>query len=37
MNYYVSNAGDDSRDGLSEANAWRTMAKVLRLGSSAGR
>lgn len=26
--YYVKNAGDDLKDGLSPANAWRTLAKV---------
>lgn len=26
--YYVSNAGDDLKDGLSPLNAWRTIAKV---------
>ena len=27
-NYYVSNMGDDSNDGLSEASAWKTLNKV---------
>ena len=26
--YYVKNAGDDAKDGLSDANAWKTVAKV---------
>jgi hypothetical protein len=26
--YYVKNAGDDSKDGLSDANAWETISKV---------
>lgn len=26
--YYVKNAGDDTKDGLSDANAWKTIAKV---------
>lgn len=27
-NYFVKNNGDDSKDGLSDANAWRTLDKV---------
>jgi len=26
--YYVKNAGDDAKDGLSDANAWETISKV---------
>jgi len=26
--YYVKNAGDDAKDGLSDANAWKTISKV---------
>jgi len=26
--YYVKNGGDDGKDGLSDANAWETIAKV---------
>lgn len=26
--YYIKNAGDDTKDGLSDGNAWQTVAKV---------
>ena len=28
MTYYVSTAGNDNNDGLSEQTAWKTLAKV---------
>lgn len=34
--YYVSNDGDDSKDGLTESNAWRTLSKVNAVGLQAG-
>jgi hypothetical protein len=34
--YYVSNTGDDSKDGLSPLNAWRTIAKVNSMTFVAG-
>lgn len=34
--YYIKNGGSDSADGLSDANAWATIAKVNGLTFSAG-
>lgn len=28
LNYYISNAGNDSNDGLSTATSWKTLSKV---------
>src|SRR3990167_3923419 len=34
--YYVKNDGNDSADGLSDANAWATVAKVVASSFAAG-
>lgn len=34
--YYVKNAGDDAKDGLSDANAWETISKVNGVSFAAG-
>ena len=34
--YYVKNGGDDSADGLSDVNAWATIAKVNSYSSASG-
>lgn len=34
--YYVKNAGDDSKSGLDNTNAWKTIAKVNSVSFSAG-
>jgi len=34
--YFVKNAGDDAKDGLSDANAWKTISKVNGSSFSAG-
>lgn len=34
--YYVKNGGDDAKDGLSDANAWETIAKVNGSSFNAG-
>ncbi len=33
-NYYVSNSGDDSNDGLSKGTAWQTLSKVESMRST---
>jgi hypothetical protein len=35
-NYFVKDDGDDAKDGLSDANAWKTIAKVNGFSFSAG-
>jgi PKD repeat protein len=34
--YYVKNGGDDDADGLSNANAWKTIAKVIAFDKATG-
>ncbi len=34
--YYVKNGGNDSLDGLSDGNAWETLAKVSGVTFNAG-